>query len=244
MKKYTWKLWLKPNLLTHDEYDSVAEVSTVGNTKLNADIARAIKEAGSDLQIETLIDVLERSDRVKRQYLLEGSSVQDGNFRHSPRVLGKWIGPNPSYDPDKHRLTFDATMTAEMRKLLGDDVDVEVLFVQAGGGAFVGLVTDVTTRLSDGTITPDGDLIIHGEKIKVAPDDEQGLGLSFVDEAGTDIPLTHPLSQNGPKVIRCRVPASLTAGTYTLKIVTRYSTGQVLLNHPRTILYPRPLTVL
>ena len=159
-------------------------------------------------------------------------------------MLGKWIGPNPSYDPDKHRLTFDATMTAEMRKLLGDDVDVEVLFVQAGGGAFVGLVTDVTTRLSDGTITPDGDLIIHGEKIKVAPDDEQGLGLSFVDEAGTDIPLTHPLSQNGPKVIRCRVPASLTAGTYTLKIVTRYSTGQVLLNHPRTILYPRPLTVL
>ncbi|MDR2362225.1 MAG: hypothetical protein LBD91_05790 [Prevotellaceae bacterium] len=45
MKKYFWKLRLSLNLLTtHEENDYIAEVSTVGNTKHNIDVAKAIKD--------------------------------------------------------------------------------------------------------------------------------------------------------------------------------------------------------
>jgi hypothetical protein len=103
-------------------------------------------------------------------------------------------------------------------------------------------VTDVTTGKNDGTITVGGDLIITGEKIRIEPIDEEGLGVFFVDASGIETPVTHPLTQNDPKKIICRTPA-LGAGDYTLKIVTRFSNSAVQLKAPRTLIYELPLTV-
>jgi hypothetical protein len=97
--------------------------------------------------------------------------------------------------------------------------------------------------LTVGTVTPDGDLVIEGEKIKIAPVNEEGLGLFFVASDESETPVTHPLTQNDPKKIVCRVPAALPADTYTLKIVTRYSNGTTMLKEPRTIVYGQALTV-
>jgi hypothetical protein len=99
VKKFTWKAWLQANLLTKDvPNDYVADISTAGNTKQNEDIAKAIKNEGSDLQLEMLIDVLNRGDRWRRHYLLEDSSVQDGNVRLTPRVKGNWVGVSHVFD--------------------------------------------------------------------------------------------------------------------------------------------------
>ncbi|MDR1384757.1 MAG: DUF4469 domain-containing protein [Planctomycetaceae bacterium] len=38
------------------------------------------------------------------------------------------------------------------------------------------------------------------------------------------------------------MPAQVTDGVYTLKIVTRFSNGAILLKNPRTIQYELPLT--
>ncbi|MDR1273709.1 MAG: hypothetical protein LBK12_04090, partial [Odoribacteraceae bacterium] len=71
MKKYTWKGWLLPNKLTKNvPNDSIVVVSTAGQTKHNEDVAKAIKEDGSDIQEETIMDILNRSDRVKGRFLL------------------------------------------------------------------------------------------------------------------------------------------------------------------------------
>ncbi|MDR1330756.1 MAG: hypothetical protein LBK07_01480, partial [Tannerella sp.] len=127
-KKYTWKVWLRPNKLTKNvDNDCIAEVSTAGDTKHIEDVGKAIKDEGSDLQIETIVDVLNRADRWKRRFLLEGSSVQDGNVHLLPRIPGNWIGADPHYDPKEHKTTLDATLTASMRKALEEEVDVEVL---------------------------------------------------------------------------------------------------------------------
>jgi hypothetical protein len=242
-KKYTWKVWLLPNMMTKDApNDYIADVSTAGETRRNADIAQAIKNEGSDLQIETLIDVLNRADRWKRRYLLEGSSVQDGNVHIAPRVTGSWEGAEPRSDTGKHKITVDAIPTAGLRKTLEEEVGIEALGRKIDGGAVIGLVTDVATGRNDGAITPDGDLIITGAKIKVDPAGGDGLGIFFVDGGGAETPVAHPLAQNGPKKIVCRTPA-LAAGRYTLKIVTRYSNGATLLKTPRTIIYEMPLTV-
>jgi hypothetical protein len=145
------------------------------------------------------------------------------------------------FDPKEHKITLDATQTVEMRRAL-EDVGVEILGKKADGGSIIGLVTDVLTGKTDGTISVGGDVIITGDKIKIAPAGEEGLGVFFVDAYGTEIPLDHPMTENNPKKIICRLPLSVTDGTYTLKIVTQYTSGTTMLKTPRTILYELPLT--
>ena len=242
-KKYFWKIWLRLNTLTKNvDNDYIAEVSTVGNTLRNEDIARLIVKERSELRYETILSILNERDAVERDALLNGSSVQSGNTHLMPRVLGNWIGADPVFDPKAHKITLDATQTVEMRRAL-EDVGVEVLGRKIDGGAIIGLVTDVLTGKTDGTISVGGDIIITGDKIKIAPAGEDGLGVFFVNPDGMDIPLDHPATENNPKKIICRLPVNIMEGeVYTLKIVTRCSSGSKLLNKPRTILYELPLT--
>jgi hypothetical protein len=242
MKK-RWKVWLRPNLLTKDvENDYIAEISTTGNTLRNEDIAQKIVEERSELRYETILSILNERDAVVRNAVLNGSSVQSGNVHISPRVTGNWIGADPIFDPKEHKITVTVTPTTELRIAL-EDVSVEVLGKKADGGAIIGLVTDVLTGKTDGTVSPNGDVIIEGSKIKVYPTDDAAVGVFFTDADGTDIPLDYPLTENNPKRIVCRVPAALSAGEYTLKIVTRFAGGNHQLKEERTIVYELPLKV-
>jgi hypothetical protein len=242
VNEHVWKVWLTPNLLTQEvENDYVAEVSTVGKTLHNEDVARLIKNEGSELEYETILDVFNHGDRLRRGLLQQGYSIQTGVCRVSPRVPGNWIGSAARYDPKKHRRVCDLTMTAELRHDL-EEVGVEVLGVK-DSGARVGLVTDVITGLTDGTITPDGDIIIEGEKIRIFPHDEAGLGVYLVDAGGSETLVNPPYPVNDPKKIICRVPP-VGAGDYTLRIITRFSNSNVKLQHPRVIDYELALKVL
>jgi hypothetical protein len=243
-KKYFWKVWLRRNLLTKEvENDYVAEVSTAGKTQHNEGIAEQFVERRSEHSYEFILSILNERDAIVRRNLLGGTPVQDGNVHLAPRVPGSWIGVDPVYDPKVHKPAITATITAEMRKAL-EEVGVEVLGKKTDGGAIIGLVTDLLTGKTDGTVTTGGDIIIKGEKIKIEPAGEPGLGVFFVQDGGMEIPLDYPLTENTPKKLVCRLPAQLyPGGVYTLKIVTRSTSGGRLLNDPRTILYDIPLTV-
>ncbi|MDR2194566.1 MAG: DUF4469 domain-containing protein [Treponema sp.] len=240
-KKTFWKVWLRRNLLTKDvENDFVAEVSTAGNTLRNEDIAARIVAGRSELRLETIASILQARDEIVRTALAEGSAVQDGCVRLAPRVNGAWVGVNHAFNPAEHKITLDVNPSAEMRGVL-ETVGVEVLG-EKDSGAFIGLITDVTTGKTDGTITPDEDVIVTGDKIKLLPEDEAGLGVFFVDANGTETRVTRKLTENLPKKLVFRVP-SLAPGSYTLKVVTRFSNAQHLLNESRTITYEFPLIV-
>jgi hypothetical protein len=239
-RKFFWKVWLRLNLLTKDvKNDYVAEISTVGNTLRNEDIARLIVKERSELRYETILSVLQERDTIVCNALQNGSSVQDRNIHLAPRITGNWIGANPQFDPESHKITVDATPTTELRRAL-EEVGVEVLGVKADGGAHIGLVTDVNTGKTDGTISRNGDIIITGEKIKIAPTDDPNLGIFYVTADGMDYPGEPILTQNDPKKIICRVP-NLPEGPFTLKIVTRFTSGNNLLKEPRTLTYELPL---
>ncbi|MDR0732513.1 MAG: DUF4469 domain-containing protein [Dysgonamonadaceae bacterium] len=242
-KRFIWKVWLLLNFLTKKvDNDYIAEISTAGNTLRNEDIARQIVKERSELRYETILSILNERDYVVRDAVLGGSSVQDENIHIAPRVTGNWIGADPLFNPKEHKLTFDAVPTAAFRRALDEEVGVEVLGKKTDGGAIIGLVTDVLTAKIDGTVSVNGDIIITGEKIKIAPEGEAGFGVFFAAANGTETPLDYPLSENTPKKILCRVPA-LADGEYTLKIVTRYSNGSTLLKAARTIVYELPIKV-
>ena len=241
-KRFFWKIWLRPNLLTQeDDNDYVAEVSTLGNTKRNEDIARLIEEDGTEVRFDTLVDILNRRDRIERRLLQEGNSVQSGNVRLAPRITGKWVGGSANFDPENNKITVDATITSSLRTGL-EEVGAEILGVK-DSGAGIGLVTDMYTRLTNNTITPGEDIRIDGNKIKVAPEGYTELGVFFIGDDGTEYPLGRDPLENNPKKVIVRVPA-LPAGEYTLRIITRFSTGDKLLNDPRNIDYDKKLTVL
>jgi hypothetical protein len=238
---FFWKVWLRLNLLTKDvDNDYIAEVSTSSNTRHNEDIARRIVDLGSEIKYETLLSVLSQRDRVVREMVQQGSSVLTGTCQYSPRVTGTWIGSSAKFDPSVHKITLDIIPSAEMREAL-TDVGVEVLGVK-DSGAFIGLVTDTSTGVTDGTITPGDDIRIEGDKLKVAPDGETGLGVFFVDSTGTAIPVTRRLTQNDPKTLIARVP-DLPAGQYTLRIVTRFSSSSTTLKEARQIEYGKLLKI-
>jgi hypothetical protein len=67
------------------------------------------------------------------------------------------------------------------------------------------------------------------------------MGVFFVDENGVKTPVTQ-ISQNDPKRLTVLVPP-LPAGTYSLQVVTRFTSGITLLKVARTIVYDMPLIV-
>jgi hypothetical protein len=240
-KKTFWKVWLRQNLLTKDvDNDFIAEISTTGETLRNEDLATRIVAGRSELRFETILSILTTRDEIVRDALAQGTAVLDGCVRIAPRVSGNWIGTTHTFDPALHKIGLDVSPSVEMRSTLAT-VGIEVLG-EKNSGAYIGLVTDVTTGKSDGTITPDEDLIIVGDKIKIAPDNDEKLGAFFVDPDGVETRVTHKFTENNPKKLIFRAP-SLAAGLWTFKVVTRFSTAQHLLNDPRVIVYEYPLIV-
>jgi hypothetical protein len=238
--EYIWKIWLRQNYLTQDvENDYSGEVSTVGNTVRNEDIAQTIVAERSELRYETILAVLNERDSIVLESILNGSSVQDGVTHIQPTTLGLWLGSDRTVNPAKQKPNVSIAPTTVLREGLGR-VKMEIIGLK-DSGAYIGLLTDAATKATDGHVTPGGILTITGDKLRVAPLDEDGLGIFFVDDQGVSTPVTQ-ISQNDPKKLVVLVPA-LAPGVYTLQIVTKYTNAGTILKVARTIVYDLPVIV-
>ena len=245
IKKFFWKVWMVLNHLTRDDdKDSYAEVSTINDTAYNADLARAIVAERTEFKYETILSILEQRDATALKFILNGRSVIDNNVQMTPRVKGVWTGLKPTPDYNIHRASVDLVATSKFRKAL-EEVGFEVLGPK-NNTAIISLVTDTLTDATNGTVTPNEDIRIAGDKIKVAPKFDGYLGdegIFFVDESGTRHQVTRKLTENNPSSILARVPA-LTPGEYTLEIVTYFSgsSGKPL-STARILTYAFPIIV-
>jgi hypothetical protein len=238
--EYIWKIRLRLNFLTQDvDNDYTGEVSTIGHTVRNEDIAARIVKERSELRYETILAILNERDGIVLESVLGGSSVQDGVVHIAPSITGLWTGSDRTVDPARQKPAVSISPTAALRDGLSN-VKMEILGVK-DSGAYIGLVTDAATKAVDGHITPGGIAVITGDKLRITPADNPEMGIFFVDESGGKMQVTQ-LSQNDPKRLTVLVP-SLPAGTYTLQVVTRFSNGSTLLNVARTIVYDTPLVV-
>ncbi|MDR1121156.1 MAG: DUF4469 domain-containing protein [Dysgonamonadaceae bacterium] len=238
--EFIWKIWLRLNFLTQDvDNDYTGEVSTIGHTLHNEDIATRIVKERSELRYETILAILNERDSIVLDTVLAGSSVQDGVVHIAPSVTGLWIGSDRTVDPTRQKPAISISPTAELREGL-TKVKLEILGVK-DSGAYIGLVTDAATKAIDGHITPNGILVITGDKLRIAPEDNPEMGIFFVNEYGDKTPVVQ-ISQNEPKKLTVLAPP-LPPGNYTLQIVTRFSNGSTLLKVARTIIYDMPIIV-
>lgn len=239
-KDHYWEFTLRDNPLTKDNTeDCVAEVKSGPKTLRKEDIAKEIKRTGSELKLPTILSVTSQSNDIIMEALLNGDSVITDICQFIPRITGPFDSVDAQFDPTIHRLTFDVVFTKAIREGLKK---VKTINLGAKGSvARIGVVTDTLTGLIDGSITPNEDIMITGDLIKIAGSDDVA-GIFFVPESGAPIKVTRRLTQNDPGKIIARVP-SLPDGSYTLRIVTQYCTSKKLLNEPRTLEYKRPLLV-
>lgn len=239
-KDHYWEFTLRDNPLTKDNTeDCIAEVKTGPKTLRKEDIAKEIKRTGSELKYQTILSITAQDSEIILEALLDGNSVITDLCQFTPRIMGAFSSPDAQFDPAIHQLTLDITPTKMLRealknvKVINNGVKADV--------ARISLVTDTLTGLTDGTITPNDDIQITGDLIKIAGD-EAVVGVFFVAEDGTTTKVTRRLTQNDPSKILARVP-SLAKGSYTLRIVTQYSTNKQTLKEARVLDYKKPLMV-
>ena len=118
-----WNVRLRRNTLLKEENKYVAEVLKE-STLYNEDIARLMQEEGFGVNAEILVAAFRCHDRIIRQLLQQGHSVQTETCRFAPRVRGVWNGPLTRFDPKVHKVALDIVPTAAMREAL-KEVEVQ-----------------------------------------------------------------------------------------------------------------------
>jgi hypothetical protein len=148
-------------------------------------------------------------------------------------VGGTWDKENEAHDRDKHPVSFRYRTRAELRALTSQiAVEVDGLADVQG---YIDEVVDVTGDAVNETLTPGGEFIISGDKIKIAGDNA-GVGLYFVSAADTTqrIKVTGRMAENGPAKLIGIIPA-LTTGAWKVQVGTQYAgSGTITLKAPRT----------
>jgi phage tail sheath gpL-like len=101
---------------------------------------------------------------------------------------------------------------------------------------YIDEVVDVTSDAVNETLTPGGEFIISGDKLKIAGDNAD-VGLYFVSAADATqrVKVTGRMAENAPAKLIGIIPA-LAAGAWKVQVVTQYAgSGTITLKAPRTI---------
>jgi hypothetical protein len=176
-------------------------------------------------------------------YLLkDGFSVKTGYFHVTPNIKGVCRSILEKFNFAKHVLCFLFTQGEILRK--GAD-EVEVEFTGVGEvGLLIAEVKDVKTGSVNDRITPNRNLRINGSKLKLVGDKPE-VGVYFINEATgeqTNVE-TDEIVDNKPSELVIVTP-ELAPGVYSLKVVTQYAGGVILLKEPRTVTFEKELNML
>ena len=231
-------VWLYDNLLTPDPNDFYGKVKPQGTLR-NNDIADAMVKEGTEYQKETILNILDRSDRIKVSKLVEGYSINTGVCYSHIGINGAFHGATDRFDPNEHRITASFTSSTALREEL-KKTQVEIIGA-ATTEPVIGKVIDNLTKAEDSTITPNNVIVIKGNRIKIAGDDS-GVGVYLVDQGTNTRCKCEQIVTNEPKQLMVMLP-DLPAGNYILEIVTQYSSNNSTLKEPRTTPFEHVLIV-
>jgi hypothetical protein len=234
---------LHDNPLTPDPSDRIGIVKLNG-TWYNTTLARKIVEQRSEFRYETILNILNVADELKRTAIATGNSVIDGVAHMRPAVPGPFKGDAAQYDPAVNSKTVNMSPTREMHRAL--DASKVVVLGPALTGPVINRVEDVYSGKENSVLTPGRNLRIHGQRLRMAGDDPAVIGVWFVGvgEGGLRVRVDdRDLVDNLPSLLTVIVPP-LAVGDYFLEVTTQSSSNSTTLNKtPRTFRFEIVLTV-
>jgi hypothetical protein len=233
-KKFKALVELYNLLFTARKDDRMGRIVSTGSVKIDDLIAIASKRSDISPQVMRAVYDLLRGLAVEEVCSLK--HVEFGLGHNRLGCEGIFIGDHPTWDSKVNNLYLISTAAADVREIISNDIEVEVLGM-AASGTYINLLTDVTSGKINTCITPGGGVNLSGVKIRIVGDAE-GVGLHLTEiNTGTvtDIPATSVLI-NDPSKLTFIVPTNLPAGDYKLSLTTQFSHNSML-KEPRTYVF-------
>ncbi|TLX76187.1 DUF4469 domain-containing protein [Labilibacter sediminis] len=227
---------LYDNHLTSDANDKFGRVRIAGTIN-NKGIAERIKKEGSEYQIEAIVELLNRSDRICKEAIAEGYAIHNDFVHARLSISGSFTGQ--TFDPATHSINVQMMPTAGVRE------GIKGLPVEIMGNAVVGpvidRVTDSLTGEVNATITPNNALTILGDKIQIEGD-HRDVGVYFIGLADDSKTKVTQIISNKNKELIIMIPA-LAPGDYQIEVSTQFNRTANLLSEPRSERLEAVLTV-
>lgn len=235
------KARLHQNFLTEDPNDYSARVDSERSLSIRDVCNSAVSRGGAPTSAESMEHNVELFLKEMAYQLCDGYSVNTGYFTAGVLIKGVFNSPSETFDPEKHSVLFRFNQGALLRQEISN-INVEILGV-ADTASEILEVEDVKSGSVNDVITPNRNLRIRGNKLKIAGDDAT-VGISFVNDATGDVIKVDPseIVENMPSELIIVTP-ELASGSYRLQVTTQFS-SHALLKEPRTAFFEHILTVL
>lgn len=236
-EKNTVDVQLYDLTVTEDPNDFFGRVRSKGILDNNA-IAARIKKEGTEYQLETMVELLNRADRIKSEGLANGYNINTGFINARLGVQGVFY--NASFDARQHALKGTVNLSSDARAMIAD-TGVSVLG-QAQVGTLIYRVIDSFTGAVNSTLTPSNALVVIGEKLEIKSEEAfaEQVGAYFISLADETRTKCQVISSKNKELILL-IPA-LAAGDYEFEVVTQ-SSGGTMLKQPRSERMETVLTV-
>ena len=240
MRSITGKL--VANVLTEREDDFTYNVTYVASRTIK-DLCKLAAQSGSKFSASELESAYDDLIATAKDELYSASTVEFGFTYNSLGVEGSFIGPKAQFDPERNKVVLRSSPRTEIKNDL-KSITAIVSAVEEGLPTIIS-VTDVTTSIQNGKLTPNGGLVGTGDRIKIAGEEGKNVGYFFInskDEKETAVPMTSVL-RNDPSAFSLIIPA-LADGSYYLEVCTQYGgNSKCLLKGVRRNRFPYLLTV-
>ena len=243
-KVYEWEFDLEEYLMTQDVLEDYVARMKTRRSLSEDDLIVEITAERTDIRPETFRMCNQLMSEKIIEKVCDGHIVSTATATYTPMIPGIFQGTSGVVDTSKNIPTVNVSPSTAMREALKS---VKLKFsqlVRSMGGARIGLIRDVTTDKTDGTITPGGIVDVTGNKIRCVNADGTGIGaVRFLNaETREEVATVSLLAINDPKRIMFTAP-TLADGTYILKVETYFSTSVTRLKQVRLIDYPVTLYV-
>jgi hypothetical protein len=235
------KAHLYENFLTkNDPGDYIARVASERTLNVKQVCETAVARGGADIPAPAMEHAVTLWLKEMSYQLCDGFSINTGYFTARALIRGIFHSIREHFNPDKHAILFAFFQGPELRKELSS-VEIEILG-PADAAFYILQVTDVKTGSVDDLLTPNRNLRIAGERIKITGDSEAS-SICFINQATGERTKVDDMDivANNPSELLIVTPG-LAAGAYRLEITTRFS-GSHPLKEPRTTVFDKILTV-
>lgn len=243
-KVYEWEFDLEEYLMTQDVLEDYVARMKTRRSLTEDDLIAEITAERTDIRPETFRMCNQLMSEKIIEKVCDGHIVSTATATYTPTIPGVFQGTSGVVDTSKNIPTVNVSPSTGMREALKS---VKLKFsqlVRSMGGARIGLVRDVTTDKTDGTITSGGILDVTGNKIRCINAEGTGMGtVRFLNaETREEVATVSLLAINDPKRIMFTAP-SLEDGAYILQIETCFSSSSMRLKQARFIDYSMTLYV-
>ena len=233
---------LYDNPLTERKDDFVGRVQLNG-VLTNETVAKFIVAERTEFRYETILNILTLGDEVKCQHLAAGYAVNDGVAHMQPNITGSFIGAAAQFNPTVHSVGVAMSPSTALRNTIKETtVVVQGL---AMSGTVINKVQDMFSGEENGIITPNRNLKIFGQRLKIVGENAADVGIWFIKSDDETVRIKvdeRDIIDNNPSQLTVVTP-TLSAGEYYVEIATQYSKSTIPLKEPRIFRFELPLAV-